>query len=205
MSGVRSILFVLLQFCGLTIIITLPQCRHPVFKIQYQPALQFRVVCLKSFYFEFATNNSIFILSYVLSIFHPYFFACSTHMNINIDMAVKGILGVFSVVTGRLPQFRANGGSHRENLALQNVQVWHCLALSVVLMFVFFIIIAVVVFILYMSFSSSSFFTLGHLVITFCHFHTACLRQDSCKQIYTFAIFLPFLHDGFNWTTGDVQ
>ncbi|XP_069581843.1 glutamine-dependent NAD(+) synthetase-like [Brachyistius frenatus] len=46
----------------------------------------------------------------------------STHMNINIDMAVKGILGIFSVVTGRQPQFRANGGSHRENLALQNVQ-----------------------------------------------------------------------------------
>uniref|UniRef100_A0A8C9X2M5 Glutamine-dependent NAD(+) synthetase n=1 Tax=Sander lucioperca TaxID=283035 RepID=A0A8C9X2M5_SANLU len=46
----------------------------------------------------------------------------STHMNINIDMAVKGILGIFSVVTGRWPQFRANGGSHRENLALQNVQ-----------------------------------------------------------------------------------
>lgn len=51
-------------------------------------------------------------------------------MNINIDMAVKGILGIFSVVTGRFPQFRANGGSHRENLALQNVQVWHCRTLS---------------------------------------------------------------------------
>ncbi|XP_039982163.1 glutamine-dependent NAD(+) synthetase [Xiphias gladius] len=46
----------------------------------------------------------------------------STHININIDMAVKGILGIFSAVTGRWPQFRANGGSHRENLALQNVQ-----------------------------------------------------------------------------------
>ncbi|XP_037102571.1 glutamine-dependent NAD(+) synthetase isoform X2 [Syngnathus acus] len=46
----------------------------------------------------------------------------STHMNINIDMAVKGILGIFSMVTGRWPQFLANGGSHRENLALQNVQ-----------------------------------------------------------------------------------
>lgn len=46
----------------------------------------------------------------------------STHMNINIDVAVKGILGIFSAVTGRWPQFRANGGSHRENLALQNVQ-----------------------------------------------------------------------------------
>uniref|UniRef100_A0A4W6CZ20 Glutamine-dependent NAD(+) synthetase n=1 Tax=Lates calcarifer TaxID=8187 RepID=A0A4W6CZ20_LATCA len=46
----------------------------------------------------------------------------STHMSINIDMAVEGILGIFSAVTGRWPQFRANGGSHRENLALQNVQ-----------------------------------------------------------------------------------
>ncbi|XP_056238488.1 glutamine-dependent NAD(+) synthetase isoform X3 [Seriola aureovittata] len=46
----------------------------------------------------------------------------SSHMNINIDMAVKGILGIFSAVTGRWPQFHANGGSHRENLALQNVQ-----------------------------------------------------------------------------------
>ncbi|XP_033996891.1 glutamine-dependent NAD(+) synthetase isoform X3 [Trematomus bernacchii] len=46
----------------------------------------------------------------------------STHMNINIDMAVKGILGIFSVVTGSWPKFRAYGGSPRENLALQNVQ-----------------------------------------------------------------------------------
>uniref|UniRef100_A0A8P4K947 Glutamine-dependent NAD(+) synthetase n=1 Tax=Dicentrarchus labrax TaxID=13489 RepID=A0A8P4K947_DICLA len=46
----------------------------------------------------------------------------STHMNINIDMAVKGILSIFSVVTGKWPQFRTNGGSHRENLAMQNVQ-----------------------------------------------------------------------------------
>uniref|UniRef100_I3J649 Glutamine-dependent NAD(+) synthetase n=1 Tax=Oreochromis niloticus TaxID=8128 RepID=I3J649_ORENI len=46
----------------------------------------------------------------------------STHMNINIDMAVKGILGIFSAVSGRWPQFRASGGSRRENLALQNVQ-----------------------------------------------------------------------------------
>ncbi|XP_068177532.1 glutamine-dependent NAD(+) synthetase [Antennarius striatus] len=46
----------------------------------------------------------------------------STHMNVNIDMAVKGIMGVFTMVTGSRPQFRVNGGSHRENLALQNVQ-----------------------------------------------------------------------------------
>lgn len=46
----------------------------------------------------------------------------STHLNINIDLAVKGLLGIFSAVTGMIPKFRANGGSHRENLALQNVQ-----------------------------------------------------------------------------------
>lgn len=46
----------------------------------------------------------------------------SNHLNINIDMAVKGMLGIFSMVTGKWPQFRANGGSIRENLALQNVQ-----------------------------------------------------------------------------------
>ncbi|CDQ93158.1 unnamed protein product [Oncorhynchus mykiss] len=43
-------------------------------------------------------------------------------MNLNIDMAVKGMLGIFSMVTGKCPQFRANGGSTRENLALQNVR-----------------------------------------------------------------------------------
>ncbi|XP_034021640.1 glutamine-dependent NAD(+) synthetase [Thalassophryne amazonica] len=43
-------------------------------------------------------------------------------MNINIDMAVKGILGIFSVVTGMLPRFQSKGGSLRENVALQNVQ-----------------------------------------------------------------------------------
>ncbi|KAF4082927.1 hypothetical protein AMELA_G00134030 [Ameiurus melas] len=46
----------------------------------------------------------------------------SKHLNINIDMAVKGILGIFSMVMGKWPNFYANGGSSRENLALQNVQ-----------------------------------------------------------------------------------
>uniref|UniRef100_A0A8C6WYW7 Glutamine-dependent NAD(+) synthetase n=1 Tax=Neogobius melanostomus TaxID=47308 RepID=A0A8C6WYW7_9GOBI len=46
----------------------------------------------------------------------------SSHLSINIDLAVKGILGIFSAVTGMFPKFRVNGGSHRENLALQNVQ-----------------------------------------------------------------------------------
>lgn len=59
-------------------------------------------------------------------------------MNINIELAVKGILGIFSAVTGRWPQFRVNGGSHRENLALQNVQVrhpLHTLSLAVCVVF----------------------------------------------------------------------
>ncbi|TNM90520.1 glutamine-dependent NAD(+) synthetase isoform X1 [Takifugu flavidus] len=46
----------------------------------------------------------------------------STHMTINIDLAVRSILGIFSAVTGKWPQFGVNGGSRRENLALQNVQ-----------------------------------------------------------------------------------
>ncbi|KAI4882749.1 hypothetical protein NFI96_030579 [Prochilodus magdalenae] len=46
----------------------------------------------------------------------------SNHLNINIDMAVKGLLGIFSAMMGKWPKFRVNGGSSRENLALQNVQ-----------------------------------------------------------------------------------
>uniref|UniRef100_A0A3P8Z1Y1 Glutamine-dependent NAD(+) synthetase n=1 Tax=Esox lucius TaxID=8010 RepID=A0A3P8Z1Y1_ESOLU len=46
----------------------------------------------------------------------------SSHMSLNIDIAVKAMLGIFSMVTGKWPQFSANGGSTRENLALQNVQ-----------------------------------------------------------------------------------
>ncbi|KAH0620827.1 hypothetical protein JD844_021630 [Phrynosoma platyrhinos] len=46
----------------------------------------------------------------------------SYHININIDRAVKAVWGIFSAVTGRLPQYQVDGGSARENLALQNVQ-----------------------------------------------------------------------------------
>lgn len=51
------------------------------------------------------------------------FFFLSYHLNINIDAAVKAIWGIFNAVTGRLPQYHVHGGSARENLALQNVQV----------------------------------------------------------------------------------
>ncbi|NXE68458.1 NADE synthetase, partial [Calcarius ornatus] len=46
----------------------------------------------------------------------------SYHINLNIDVAVKALVGIFSVVTGRTPQFSVYGGSSRESLALQNVQ-----------------------------------------------------------------------------------
>jgi NAD+ synthase (glutamine-hydrolysing) len=45
------------------------------------------------------------------------------HLSVAIDVAVKAVLGIFSTVTGFFPKFRARGGTPRENLALQNVQV----------------------------------------------------------------------------------
>nr|XP_013006315.1 glutamine-dependent NAD(+) synthetase isoform X3 [Cavia porcellus] len=46
----------------------------------------------------------------------------SYHIGLNIDPAVKAIVGIFSLVTGKIPLFSAHGGGSRENLALQNVQ-----------------------------------------------------------------------------------
>ncbi|XP_045039340.2 glutamine-dependent NAD(+) synthetase isoform X2 [Desmodus rotundus] len=46
----------------------------------------------------------------------------SHHISLSIDPAVRAVLGLFSLVTGRRPLFAAHGGSSRENLALQNVQ-----------------------------------------------------------------------------------
>ncbi|KAJ7419368.1 Glutamine-dependent NAD(+) synthetase [Pitangus sulphuratus] len=46
----------------------------------------------------------------------------SYHINLNIDVAVKAVVGIFSTVTGRTPRFSVYGGSSRESLALQNVQ-----------------------------------------------------------------------------------
>ncbi|XP_034869399.1 glutamine-dependent NAD(+) synthetase isoform X6 [Mirounga leonina] len=46
----------------------------------------------------------------------------SHHVGLNIDPAVKAVMGIFSLVTGKRPRFAVHGGSSRENLALQNVQ-----------------------------------------------------------------------------------
>ena len=47
----------------------------------------------------------------------------SYHHSIVIDVAISAILGIFHQVTKLKPRFKAQGGSPRENLALQNIQV----------------------------------------------------------------------------------
>ena len=53
----------------------------------------------------------------------PFNSACSYHLSISIDTAVSAMLKIFSTVVNVVPKFRAHGGSLRENLAMQNVQV----------------------------------------------------------------------------------
>ena len=43
-------------------------------------------------------------------------------LGITIDAAVSAVLGIFTAVTGKIPKFKLYGGTHRENLAMQNVQ-----------------------------------------------------------------------------------
>ena len=47
----------------------------------------------------------------------------SYHVDLNMDTAVTAVKGIFSLCTGKMPQFAAHGGSNAENLALQNIQV----------------------------------------------------------------------------------
>ena len=35
---------------------------------------------------------------------------------------MSAVLGIFTAVSGKIPKFKLYGGTHRENLALQNVQ-----------------------------------------------------------------------------------
>ncbi|KAK8845384.1 NAD+ synthetase [Kwoniella newhampshirensis] len=44
------------------------------------------------------------------------------HTDLNMDTAVSAVKGIFSLVTGKKPQFAVHGGSSAENLALQNIQ-----------------------------------------------------------------------------------
>ena len=54
-------------------------------------------------------------------------------MSLVIDAAVTAVVNIFSVATGLIPKFRAEGGSLRENLALQNVQARMRMVLSYLL------------------------------------------------------------------------
>ena len=47
---------------------------------------------------------------------------CSHHLEVPIDSVVKALLVLFTSVTGFIPKFKSKGGSHRENIALQNIQ-----------------------------------------------------------------------------------
>lgn len=44
------------------------------------------------------------------------------HVDLNMDTVVTAVRTLFSVVTGKTPQFKVHGGSPAENLALQNIQ-----------------------------------------------------------------------------------
>ncbi|KAF6761593.1 hypothetical protein DFP72DRAFT_625720 [Ephemerocybe angulata] len=46
----------------------------------------------------------------------------SYHTDMNIDSLVTAIRTLFSLVTGKYPNFRSQGGTNAENLALQNIQ-----------------------------------------------------------------------------------
>ncbi|KAI8379492.1 uncharacterized protein BYT42DRAFT_545837 [Radiomyces spectabilis] len=46
----------------------------------------------------------------------------SYHTDLNMDTVVKSIHSLFSLVTGKTPQYRVHGGSTTENVALQNIQ-----------------------------------------------------------------------------------
>ncbi|CAG0911890.1 unnamed protein product, partial [Cyprideis torosa] len=46
----------------------------------------------------------------------------SNHHDLLIDRAVTAFLDIFRASTGLTPQFKAHGGTHTENLALQNLQ-----------------------------------------------------------------------------------
>lgn len=45
------------------------------------------------------------------------------HVDLNMDTLVIAVRNLFAFVTGKKPQFKTQGGSQAENLALQNIQV----------------------------------------------------------------------------------
>ena len=51
------------------------------------------------------------------------FWLVSYHLSINIEPAVVAVLGIFTTIFGMTPKFKVHGGSTRENIARQNIQV----------------------------------------------------------------------------------
>lgn len=46
----------------------------------------------------------------------------SYHIDLNMDIVIKAIVTLFTLVTSKTPAFKVHGGSAAENLALQNIQ-----------------------------------------------------------------------------------
>ncbi|KAK3270346.1 hypothetical protein CYMTET_21251, partial [Cymbomonas tetramitiformis] len=46
----------------------------------------------------------------------------ASHLEVRIDAVVKALTGLIANVLGRVPKFKVDGGSHQENIALQNIQ-----------------------------------------------------------------------------------
>lgn len=55
------------------------------------------------------------------------------HLNVDIDTVVGALLTLFTTLTGKRPQFKVNGGTQTENLALQNIQARLRMVLSYLL------------------------------------------------------------------------
>ncbi|PPR03203.1 hypothetical protein CVT26_008051 [Gymnopilus dilepis] len=54
----------------------------------------------------------------------------SYHIDLNMDSLITAVRQLFTLVTGHRPQFRSQGGSDAENLALQNIQARMRMVLS---------------------------------------------------------------------------
>lgn len=46
----------------------------------------------------------------------------ASHLSVAIDVVVAAVVTFFTMVTSKTPKFKVDGGSHAENLALQNIQ-----------------------------------------------------------------------------------
>lgn len=72
----------------------------------------------------FTYNSSEAVVKFIIEEIHQTIsILYSYHSEIGIDTAVESVLSIFSLVTGMRPHFALHGGSARESLALQNIQV----------------------------------------------------------------------------------